>query len=271
MSLVRATRSEFTKQFSTSIWWVLGLVLAAYVGSTASGLSVVFALVATDALPAGSQGAPLVGDAYPLVYSIASAVGYVFPLLIGTLLITGEFRHQTLTPTFLATPRRGRVLWGKIIAGAVLGALYAVVALAVTVGPGAGVLAGFGLDTGLESLDTWTMFARIVLAFVLWVLVGIGVGLVVRNQVAAVVIVLAFTQFLEPLLRIGGSFVAALTDVARYLPGAASDALVGASVFSMSTGAEGALEWWGGGAVLLGYALALLLIGHIAGWRRDVA
>ncbi|MEV7694452.1 ABC transporter permease subunit [Microbacterium sp. NPDC089189] len=271
MSLANATRSELTKQFTTSIWWVLAIVLAGYVGMTATGFAFVVALADTGALP-GGQAPALTGDVAPLLYSIASAVGYVFPLLIGTLLVTGELRHKTLTPTFLATPRRGRVLWAKLLAGAVMGVLYAAVALVVTVGPGAGVLAGFGLHTGLDTSDTWAMLGRIVLTYVLWVFIGVGVGLVVRNQVAAVVIVLAFTQFVEPLLRFGGAFVEQLTDVARYLPGAASDTLVGASIFSLSTStAAGGIDWWGGGLILLGYAAVLLLIGYIASWRRDVA
>lgn len=275
MSLANATRSELTKQFTTSIWWVLAIVLAAYVGFTATGLGFVLALAASGSLPGDAQGLPVAdGDLWPLIYSLAAGVGYVFPLLIGTLLVTGEFRHKTLTPTFLTTPRRGLVLWAKVVAGTVMGVIYAAVALLVTVGPGAGILAGFGLHTGLDSGDAWAMIGRIVLTYVLWVLVGIGVGLVVRNQVAAVVIVLAFTQFIEPLVRVGGSFVEALTDVARYMPGAASDTLVGASVLgaSMTPGADaGGLEWWGGGLLLAGYAAVFLLIGHIVSWRRDVA
>ena len=38
MSLTAATRSEYTKQFTTSIWWVLAIVLAAYVAFTAAVL-----------------------------------------------------------------------------------------------------------------------------------------------------------------------------------------------------------------------------------------
>ncbi|WP_159500651.1 ABC transporter permease [Microbacterium sp. 18062] len=272
MSIVHATRSELTKQFSTSMWWILAIVLAAYVGLTATGLAFTIGAVATGAIGGDTQGLPVGDGAASLLYSLASSVGYVFPLLIGTLLVTGEFRHKTLTPTFLATPRRGRVLWAKLLAGALLGLLYAAVAVLVSVGPSAAVLAGFGLETGLASADTWALLGRIVIAFVLWVFVGVGVGLVVRNQVAAVVIVLAFTQFVEPLLRFGGAFVAQLADVAHYLPGAASDALVGASIFTMTTApAEGGLEWWAGGVVLLAYALVLVLLGHIVSWRRDVS
>lgn len=271
MSLARATHSELTKQFSTSIWWILALVLAAYVGLTATGLAFTIGAVASGTIGGNTQGLPTGDGAASVLYSLASAVGYVFPLLIGTLLVTGEFRHKTLTPTFLATPRRGRVVWAKLLAGAVLGLLYAAIAIIVAVGPSAAVLAGFGLETGLGSADTWAMLARILLSFVLWVIIGIGVGLVVRNQVAAVVIVLAFTQFIEPLLRFGGAFVTALSDVARYLPGAASDALVGSSIFTAATPTTaGGLAWWGGALVLLAYGLVLTLVGYIAGWRRDV-
>ena len=58
-----------------------------------------------------------------------------------------------------------------------------------------------------------------------------------------------------------------------YLPGAASDALVGASVFTgMTPGAtDDALEWWAGGLVLLGYGAVLVLLGYLVSWRRDVS
>lgn len=274
MSLVAASRSEITKQFSTSAWWILALVLVVYVGSTAAGLGFVFAASSTGAI--SDQGAGIPADAIPgVLYSLAASIGYVFPLLVGTLMVTGEFRHKTLTPTFLATPRRGVALSAKVVVGVLIGLIYAVISLVATVGPGAAFLAGFGLDTALSSSDTWALLGRIVLALVLWTLVGIGVGTLVRNQVAAIVIVLAFTQFVEPIVRVAASFVTGLSDVTKFLPGAASDALVGASIFTGlggQTAASGTtLEWWGGGIVLAAYALVLLVLGHLFSWRRDVS
>ncbi len=271
MSLTAATRSEATKQFSTAMWWILALVLAVYVGFTAAVLGFVFAAAATGSLPGEGASLPTEGLA-ELLYSTATSVGYVFPLLIGTLMVTAEFRHKTLTPTFLAVPRRGLVLWAKLLVGILLGVLYGVVGIVASVAASAGFLAGYGLDTELTSVDIWAQFGRMLLAYALWVLIGIGVGALVRNQVGAIVGVLVFTQFLEPVGRAAASFVEGLSDVTQYLPGAAGDALVGASVFSMGMPADGAqLEWWAGGLVLLGYAAVLVVLGHVTSWRRDVS
>lgn len=274
MSVVAASRSEFTKQFSTSMWWILAIVLVAYVGFTAAVLA--FALAASTTGAIGGDGPSLPADQIsPLLYSVGTAVGYVFPLLIGTLMVTTEFRHKTLTPTFLATPRRGTVLWAKIIVGIFVGAVFGVIGVIASVGPAAAFLVGYGLDTDFASSDTWALLGRMLIAYVLWVVIGIGVGALVRNQVGAVVGVLVFTQFLEPVARAAAAFVEQIEPVVRYLPGAASDALVGASIFALSAGPGGStgdpLEWWAGGLVLLAYAVVLLLLGYFTSWRRDVS
>jgi hypothetical protein len=272
MSLVAASRSEATKQYTTSIWWVLAIVLVGYVAFNAGTLAFVFAAASTGSLPGGNTPAAPTEGLPALLYSTATAVGYVFPLLIGTLMVTSEFRHKTLTSTFLATPRRGLVLGAKLVVGVGLGLIYGVLGIIASVGPAAGLLAVYGLDTDLTSSDTWALLGRMLLAFVLWVWVGIGVGALVRNQVGAVVGVLVFTLFLEPIARLAASFVDGLSDVIRFLPGAASDALVGESILSATSGATGGepLEWWAGGLVLLAYAAVLVVVGHLVSWRRDV-
>lgn len=272
MSLAAATRSETIKQLTVSAWWVLAIVLFVYVGFTAGVLGVVFTAAATGSLPGDAPPLPVDGLS-DLLYSTATAIGYVFPLLVGTLMVTSEFRHKTLTPTFLATPRRGRALAAKVAVGILLGMLLGVVGVLASAGVSAGVLAAAGLDTRLGESDTWALLGRMILAFVLWTLIGVGVGALVRNQVGAIVGVLVFTQFLEPVARAAASFVDGLDAVTRYLPGAASDALVGASVFAVAGGAGAAdpLAWWAGGAVLLGVAVVVLVIGYATSWRRDVS
>lgn len=268
-----ALRSEIAKVLTTRLWWILALVLVGYVGLMAGGFAALFNLPGmqvTDASGQPMEGATFVSPL--LVYGLASSIGYVFPVLFGGLAVTGEFRHQTLTPTFLATPKRGVALTAKAAVLTGFGLIYGAVALLASVGVGALVLALFGVDPLLGDSDTWAMIGRTLAAMALWAMIGGGLGVLVPNQAAVIVIVLAFTQFVEPLLRAASAFVDWTRTVALYLPGSASDTLSGASVFSvlMSAGAGTTQEWWQGGLILLGYAVVLLLIGYLTTWRRDV-
>lgn len=270
-TLIAATRAEFAKVFTTRIWWILLIILAAYVALLAGGIGLVFGATSEGLLgaSAGAEQMPTSGLA-TTIYSMATSIGYVFPFLLGALATTGEFRHQTLTPTFLATPKRGTLLVAKAIALFLVGAGFGVVAIACTVGAGSAALAGFGIDTALDSSDTWAMIARSVLAMAIWAILGVGLGSVIPNQVAAIVIVLAFTQFVEPILRSIGALADWIGDVTKWLPGAASDALVGSSFYSIMGTGDTQLDWWAGGAVLLGVALVVTVLGWLVTWRRDV-
>ena len=271
MSIVRATRAELAKVFTVRLWWVLALVMLAYVGALAGILAGVFGGLDLSADPT----APVIdlGKLYLIIYSTASAIGYVFPVLLGALSSTSEFRHQTLTPTFLANPRRAQVLVAKAVAMAIVGALFGIVALVGSVGVGAIVLSAVGKDAGFDDSLTWVLAARVVLAMALWAVIGVALGTLVRNQVAALVIVLAFTQFVEPILRSVSAIWEWTARVGQFLPGSASDALVGWSVFT-SLGATTTevvqLEWWQGGLVLFAIAVVVGVVGYFAIWKRDV-
>ncbi|TFB71122.1 ABC transporter permease [Cryobacterium sp. Hz9] len=275
MSFLRSVSAEFAKIFTTRLWWILAIVLFCYIGLLAGGLAALFGGVQTgvispDTVNTGGAAITL-GTLPPLIYSFASSVGYVFPVLLGALASTGEFRHQTLTPTFLATPRRGVVLGAKTVTLILIGAGVGLVALAASVGIGGGVLSAFGVDALLQGSETWLLVARTLLAMGLWAAIGVGLGVLVPNQVASIVIVLAFTQFIEPLLRLVASFLEVTAKIGNFLPGAASDALVGASIFTVASPAGAApLDWWQGGLVLLGYALVATIIGYFVSWKKDV-
>jgi hypothetical protein len=271
----RVLRSEYTKVTTTRMWWLLAIVLFLYVGVSAVAIALLFGFQlqgAGDATPGTpGQQLPPADLLPPIVYSLASSIGYVFPLLIGALSVTNEFRHQTLTPTFLASPRRGGVLGAKWFTALLFGAFYGVVSLLAAVGLGALILALFDIDPLLGESDTWALIGRAVIAMALWAALGVGVGTLIPSQVGSIVVILAFTQFLEPILRFAAGFVEELGEIAQYLPGAAGDALVGASFFAVAT-PEGSpmLEWWQGGLVLAGYAVLLTVIGYATSWRRDV-
>ncbi len=264
-AVARSLAAEFSKTFSTRMWWLLLVILVGYAGLGAAAIAFAFTLAPENA---GMQLGGL--DLAPIVYSMATASGFVFPLILGAMSVTSEVRHRTLSTTFLATPHRWMVLVAKLVVAAALGALYGVAATAATVGLGALVLNASGEPTLLDDSGTWALIARMVLALALCGVLGVGIGVLIPSQVGSIVAILAFTQFVEPIVRTAAAFVEPLGDIARFLPGAAGDALVGASFYSAFGGGSESLEWWQGGLVLAGYGIVFLAAGASTFWRRDV-
>ena len=259
-----ALAAEWRKLTSTALWWVLALGMAAYLAFV--GAAMAFSLTVA---PEG-QAPPLGGlDAALTVYGVLNAVGYVFPLVVGTLLVTTEVRHKTLTQTLLAEPRRGVVLGAKLVLAAGIGLLYGVAGVVGLVAAGAPVLSAVGDGAFLDDPEVVRALLLGVLVTGLWAVLGTGFGAVVPHQVAAVVAILAFTQFVEPIARLALGAVDGLSVVSAYLPGAAADAVVGASLFSQM-GDVDLLPAWAGALVLLGYAAALTLAGRLTTFARDV-
>ena len=68
---------------------------------------------------AGQPGLPPLDsdEAIRSIYATGAFTGaYVFALILGVTGMTAEYRYQTATPTFLATPRRARVVVAKAVA-----------------------------------------------------------------------------------------------------------------------------------------------------------
>ena len=99
---------------------------------------------------------------------------------------------------------------------------------------------------------------HLVVATVLWTAIGVGLGLAVKHQVAAIAGALVW------LLAAEGIFSGLVPDVARYFPGAAGFATVGINAADLLTPALGA-------ALLGAYALVVVAIGAVLMQRRDIA
>lgn len=260
-----AVLAEWRKVMTTRMWWILGLATFGYMLFLGVVLGFAFTHPGT-----GNGQVPVHGRAAAeTLYTLAASLGYAFPLVIGALAVTGEFRHRTITPTFLVEPRRGLVLGSKLLVQLVVGAGFGLAGTAGAVLGGAPLLAVAGHPTWLGDSRVQLDLVCCVLALALWAVVGVGVGSLLTNQVAAVVAILAFTQFVEPILRLGLAAVDPLSGASKFLPGAAAEALAGASFYSTS-GMAGLLGRWEGGLVLLGYAVLLAVLGRVTTLRRDV-
>ncbi|UOQ59031.1 ABC transporter permease [Leucobacter rhizosphaerae] len=273
--LSRSLSSEFRKVRSTKLWWILAIVLAAYSAFMGGLFAFMFGALG-DAMDGTGVSLPAQESAN-MVYSSVSTFGYVIPLLFGALMATGELRHGTLGLAFTLEPQRGIVLASKTIVLLVVGVVIGIAGLVGAVGAGAPVLAATVGDPMLGSGETWLLIVRVLAAIAIWAIIGFGIGVLVRNQAFAIVLALVFTQFLEPVLRTGAQFWDWSAQVAKFLPGAATDAFVGASVMSSlsaldptAPAASDGLGIWTGLLVLLAYAVVALLAGWLLRWRRDV-
>jgi ABC-type transport system involved in multi-copper enzyme maturation permease subunit len=187
-----------------------------------------------------------------------AGVAATFLLILGIIGTTGEYRHGTITSTLLASPDRRRLVAAKAIAYAITGALLGLAAMLATFAMGAIWLSVRDAPLGLlEPGDYLALAAQGMLSAALSGAVGVAIGAIVRNQVAAVVGTLIYLFVLEPLVGLIPGNVAAFTI------GGAQGGLEGAPFGD-------ALDPLPAGLVLAAWALVLGLAGAELEERRDV-
>lgn len=186
-------------------------------------------------------------------------------LICGALAVTTEYRHKTITAAVLITPGRTPVLMAKLVALTVAGLVFGLLATAAAAAIGMPVLAGRHIASGVTGIQLAQIIAGGTVATALFAAAGVGLGAIIRNQVGAIVAVLALLYIAEPLL---GLLPGAGSAVQRYgLAGLASGA-------TGTTGYPAATHLLGQGAaavVLLGYAALVIAGGGTLLRRRDLA
>lgn len=262
--------AEYRKFITTRMWWILAVSMVAYLALI--GLMLAGAFIFAPEVQIGMAPVSGLGLA-STIYSLANSIGYPFALVVGTLAVTGEFRHKTITGTLLANPSRTTLTISKMIASIPIGLFYGIAGVAGMVLVTAPLLEFAGDGAFLGNRDVLEVLGFSALALTLWTMVGVGFGLIVPNQIASVIVIIGFTQLVEPIARVAFAFVDALSGVAKFFPGAAADSLVGAGSFiTLGTGvSEETLTRLEGGLVLLAYAVVFALIGRLTTLRRDVS
>jgi hypothetical protein len=180
--------------------------------------------------------------------------------LVGIVSVTSEWRHGTVTRTFLVSPRRWRVIGAKEAWMVALAAVVFVAATALAYAVGAAWLSFRGSSFTLDG-HVLGIAGRGLLAAVLWGALGVGVGSVVQNQTAALVGAVLWILPVEAL--VGGLLtVADVPGVRDYLPARALGAIDGTSGGGLSIGAAV--------AVALVYVVGLAGLGLLRIERQDI-
>ena len=242
--MIGQVRSELLKQRSTETVLYLFVAMFALVA-----LAVTMHVVALGADQLSSRTHQLE------VFQVGSRAGMLFAGLAGAIAITAELRYGTIRPTFLVSPRRSPVLAAKLAISAFVGLAFGLLAEVLMVADASVAFAARGIDDQLTAGDYFQLLVGGAAAAALWAVAGVGVGALVRNQVAALVGLCAWMFVVEATSE---SFV---PDFGRLLPGSAGLALAGNT--DELSAAVGAI-------LLVVYAAAV----SAAGWRvtlsRDV-
>ncbi len=187
-------------------------------------------------------------------FFLASVNLALFAVILGVRASTDEFRFGTIVGSVLVDGHRGQLITAKAAVAGMGAAVLAAVAQAAMVGLALALTGGGGGSRRMSAVDGLAMLGLLA-ASALWAAIGVGVGALVRHQVAAVVGVLVWLLVVE---NLGAGL---LGSAGRYLPGQAAHGL--AQVPHL-------LDVPVATAVLIAYAAAALAAASITTIRRDL-
>jgi len=226
-------------------------------GSAMAGLALAALLGAATASIAGHDGAPALGSATWVADAIGvSTLPVAMALLLGVLLSAGEHQHGTIATTFLVTPRRTRVLAAKAACMAVAGPAVAIAMMAASALATVPALTAHSTMPDVADRRVAVTAVGMLVACSLLGAAGALLGMLVRSQAAAIVIVVGWALLVEGVVDtiVGGG-------LRQWLPGGAAGDLIGHGPHSHLLAA----------ALLAGWTGALAAITRAVVCARDVA
>jgi ABC-2 type transport system permease protein len=241
--------TEFLKLRTTRLWWGLTLGL---LGLSALGaiLTLVFAGVETGFTLNNEE----------MQRSLFGSAGFnsIFALVFGIIGMAGEYKQGTITPTFLASPRRWRVVLAKAVAYGFAGFLLGLVSTMLVAGISYAGLAIKNIDVVMPTSEIFSMLGGSTATATFYGVLGVAIGAVIPNQIAALIAALVEQLIAEPLLF---NF---FPEEGRFLVGGASSILAG----NPNLGAT--LSLWAAAAVLAAWCVGLLTLGSVVTESKDI-
>jgi hypothetical protein len=247
--MINLVRAEFIKLRTTQTWFWLLLA------------SVAITVISVIGQTAGKSDLYLFVHRRDILTSASPA--YIAVFVLGALAVTTEFRHQTITPTVLATPSRWRIVGAKMIAYALTGAGYALVCIAFELLMALPWLHARGIP--IQFGDRIGALASVFGLVVLMGLVGLGAGALIRNQVVAVAVGVITLLILQNLIVL----IPGVKHVYPFLPGGATAAMLNGSGDRHINGVE-LLPIGGGVVVLVVWAVGMAVLGAGLTMNRDI-
>jgi ABC-2 type transport system permease protein len=245
--VTRLVQSELLKLRTMRTFWGLSGVTL--------GL-VVLVTVLTLALDAGLRSE----DDVRSLLSTAGGGGLLL-LVLGVVFSAGEYRHGTIATTLLVTPDRLRVVAAKTFACALAGLTVGLAIAAITAAIGLPWLSAKNVSAPSVG-ELLGLFLGGALYTALACSLGAGVGALLRNQVAAVVLVLMFLFVIDPAAS------ALAEEYTKYSLSGLGVALSGGPAEDLD--ATDLLPFWLAALLLTAYTTVLVVAAAVLTSRRDI-
>jgi ABC-type transport system involved in multi-copper enzyme maturation permease subunit len=275
---MRLLNAELFKLRTTSIWWIMGLILIPlYALSLGFNWLSSHALINGQADGGGNASAQAQVDAVsqPIniatnLYTTGQYMGVLIVLLLCAIIVTSEFFHLTATTTFLVTPRREAVIMAKLGAGMIVGLVVWALTTALNLVLVPLIMDALNVPGQLGEPAVWRAIGLNLLAFLLWAVLGVGLGVLIRSQLAATLILAI--MYTVGAAVVGVIFTLLSQNVAEWIgklevlvPTTASELMLS------GTELPGNPPRWVGAAVLIGYAVVAGVVGTLITKRRDIS
>jgi len=246
--------AELRKLRATRTTAAAGLVVA--------GLSAAIA-AANVALAGKDQNPPLDADTVHHILRAPTVIVGFAMLVVGVLASAGEYRHNTVVPSLLAQPRRARLALSKLAAIGILAVLVSALSAVASSSTGWLLLSSREAPAAdLGAVPSGLLVLGVTAG--LYGVLGVGLGLLLRNQAVAMTVALVWYFVVEQI----APMVLRAPHAQKWLPGGAADAF---SRLGDPAGgsAAGLVAPWLGGGLLTAYALGLAALATAALVRRD--
>jgi ABC-2 type transport system permease protein len=248
--MITLVQAEFRKLRTTRAPALIAIAVAVF-----AGLATVATLTA-----AGHQGNPPLG-ANSLIDAVRAPLSVLVGavLMLGVLGVTGEYRHGTIVPSFLITPRRNPVIAAKVATHAIVGAGLSLAVSVVAVGVALPILAAHHVQLP-GSIGTAALAAGgATAAAALYGALGAAIGAAIRHQTAAIITVLVWMLAIEGLIP----DILRQPGLRQWLPWGAVKAVCGFGGHNLNPVS--------GGLLLITYTAAVGLLGTRAVRHADLA
>lgn len=252
--MINTLRAEFIKLRTILAHWVLAIIAVAFP-------IVVVTLVAIFAnWDFGVDSDEISGLIVGLTVVSAMLLG-----AMSAISLTSDYGHNTIRPTYAATPSRLRVVAAKVIVNSVVVTAITAIAVFVSWFVGSMILSGRDLSISLGDDGVLASLISVIVLAVSVTLFAMGLGLIIRNSPATVTILLLWPLLIEGLVGLVLSLIG-WDNATKWMP---YNAAINAAADSSGDFSTDVLGRPMGLVYFAAVSAGLIVIGAVLDQRRD--